>query len=101
MRRFGPLSPRFEMLVPDRLVRVVAADDVVLLMPALGGAGRVPAARGRAVALRVEPLGYRRLAPDGLPSLTRIRSRRRCWLNHAAALSRARGSRALIPSRCA
>ena len=35
------------------------------------GFGRVPAARGRAVALRVEPLSKaQRLAPDGLPSLT-------------------------------
>ena len=33
--------------------------------------GRVPAVRGRAVALRVEPLSNaQRLAPDGLPSLT-------------------------------
>lgn len=36
--------------------------------------GRVPAARGRAVALRVEPLSKaQRLAPDGRPSLTRVR----------------------------
>ena len=35
------------------------------------GVGRVPAARGRAVALRVEPLSKaQRLAPDGRPSLT-------------------------------
>ncbi len=40
-------------------------------MPGLCGPGRVPAARGRAVALRVEPLSKaQRLAPDGLPSLT-------------------------------
>ena len=38
---------------------------------------------------------------DGLPSLTRIRSGRRSRLKHAAARSRARGSRAPIPSRCA
>jgi hypothetical protein len=58
------------MLVPDRLVRVVAADGVVLLMPGLGRSGRVPAVRGRAVALRVEPLqAAQRLDPDGLPSL--------------------------------
>ena len=36
--------------------------------------GRVPAARGRAVALRVEPPSKaQRLAPDGRPSLTRTR----------------------------
>ncbi len=40
--------------------------------------GRLPAARGRAVALRAEPPGYRRLAPDGLPSLTRTQSGQRC-----------------------
>ena len=46
-------------------------DAVVSLMPGLCGPGRVPAARGRAVALRVEPLSKaQRLAPVGLPSLT-------------------------------
>ena len=51
----------------DRVVLGV----VVVLMPGLGGPGRVPAVRGRAVALRVEPLSKaQRLAPDGLPSLT-------------------------------
>jgi hypothetical protein len=50
-------------------------------MPGLCGPGRLPAARGRAVALRVEPLSKaQRLAPEGLPSLTRTwpgrRSRR-------------------------
>ena len=45
-------------------------DGMVPAMPGLCGPGRLPAARGRAVALRVEPPGYRRLAPDGLPSLT-------------------------------
>ncbi len=40
------------------------------LLPGLFGPGRLPAAPGRAVALRVEPPGYRRLAPDGRPSLT-------------------------------
>jgi hypothetical protein len=54
--------------------------------PGLRGPGRVPAARGRAVALRVEPLSKaQRLAPVGLPSLTRIRSGRRSRLGHAAA----------------
>jgi hypothetical protein len=55
----------------------VAADGVTLsvvvdlvLVPGLCGPGRVPASRGRAVALRAEPPGYRCLAPDGLPSLT-------------------------------
>ena len=48
----------------------VAIVAVVLMLPGLCGPGRLPAARGRAVALRVEPPGYRRLAPDGLPSLT-------------------------------
>jgi len=44
---------------------------VLVLMPGLRGPGPVPAARGRAVALRVEPLSKaQRLAPDGLPSLT-------------------------------
>ena len=53
-------------------------------------------------ALRVEPQSRaQRLDPDGRPSLTRIRSGWRSRLKQAAALSRARGSRALIPSRCA
>ena len=48
-------------------------------LPGLGMSGRVPAARGRAVALRVEPLPKaQRLAPDGRPSLTRIQSGRQC-----------------------
>ena len=51
--------------------RPAVQDGVVSLMPGLGGPERVPAARGRAVALRVEPLSKaQRLAPDGLPSLT-------------------------------
>jgi hypothetical protein len=76
------------VLVPVRVrVRVL----VLVLVPGLCGPGRLPAERGRAVALRVEPLGYRRLAPDGLPSLTRIQSGRQSRLRHAAALSRARG----------
>ena len=71
MRRVDLLSPRFERLVPDRLLRALALDGVVLVMPGLCGLGRVPAARGRAVALRVEPLSKaQRLAPVGLPSLT-------------------------------
>ena len=45
LRRVGPLPPRFEKLVPDRLVRDVPADAVALLVPGLGGPGRVPAAR--------------------------------------------------------
>jgi len=46
-------------------------DGVMLLWQGLGGPGRVPAARGRAVALRVEPLSKaRRLPPGGRPSLT-------------------------------
>ena len=56
----------------------VAAHDVVLgavlvlvPVPGLCGPARVPAARGRAVALRVEPLSKaQRLAPDERPSLT-------------------------------
>ena len=48
----------------------VVVRAVVALMPGLCRPWRLPAARGRAVALRVEPPGYRRLAPDGLPSLT-------------------------------
>ena len=44
---------------------------LVLPLPSPGGPGRLGAARGRAVALRVEPLSKaQRLAPDGLPSLT-------------------------------
>jgi hypothetical protein len=71
MGRVGPLSPRFERLVSDRLLRTVALDGVVLLVPGLVGPERVPAVRGRAVALRVEPLSKaQRLAPVGLPSLT-------------------------------
>ena len=47
------------------------ADRVVLLMPGPGGPGRVPAAPGWAVALRVKPLSMtQRLGPVGLPSLT-------------------------------
>ncbi len=66
------------------------------------GMGVSPLRWGRAVALRVVPRSkVHRLAPDGLPSPTRTRSGRRCRLKHAAALSRARGSRALFPSRCA
>ena len=49
----------------------VPVDGVALLVPGLGGPGRVPVALGRAVALRVEPLSKaQRLAPEGLPSLT-------------------------------
>jgi hypothetical protein len=69
MLRPGPLLPRFELLV-QLMLRIVVARTVALLMPGLVGPGRLPAAQGRAVALRVEPPGYRRLAPDGLPSLT-------------------------------
>ncbi len=62
--------------------------------------GRVPAARGRAVALRVEPLSKaRRLAPDGLPSLTQHGQAGCAGGMTTAARSRARGSRALIHSR--
>jgi len=75
---------------------------VVLLMPGLCGPGRVPAVRGRAVALRVEPLSKaERLAPDGRPSLTQHGQAGGAGLRHAAALSRAWGSRAPFPSRCA
>ena len=42
---------------------VVVLVLVLVLVPGLCGPGRVPAARGRAVALRVEPPGYRCLAP--------------------------------------
>jgi hypothetical protein len=70
MRKVGPLPTRFEGQLSDRLVKELEMDAVVLLMPVLCGPGRLPAARGRAVALRVEPPGYRHLAPDGLPSLT-------------------------------
>jgi hypothetical protein len=67
------VSPRFEVLVPGSLSRALAVDAVVRLMPGLGGPGRVPALRGRAVALRVEPLSKaQRLAPEGLPSLTQL-----------------------------
>lgn len=53
-------------------LEAIRSVDVVLLpMPGPGGTGRLPAARGRAFALRVEPLSKaQRLAPDGLPSLT-------------------------------
>jgi hypothetical protein len=70
MRRVGPLPTRFEGQLSDRLMQDLETDAVVSLMPGLCGPGRLPAARGRAVALRVEPPVYRRLAPDGLPSLT-------------------------------
>ena len=96
MRRVGPLSPRFEKLMPDRLVRAVAVHGVVLLMPGLLGPGRVPAARGRAVALRVEPLAKaQRLAPVGRPPLTHntVRPAVPAWMT-TATRSRARGSQA-------
>jgi hypothetical protein len=64
MRRVGPLLTGFEVLLLGSLVLALAVDGVVLLSPGLGGPGRVPAARGRAVALRVEPLSKaQRLAP--------------------------------------
>ncbi len=92
---------RMVVLVYGLALAAVAASVAVVLIGILFP-GRVPAARGRAVALRVEPLAKaQRLAPVGLPSLTRTRLGRRCRLRHAAALSRARGSRALFPSRCA
>lgn len=95
------MSTTLETLVPDRLLRGVVPHDVALLMAGPVGPGRVPAVRGRAVALRVEPSGYRCLAPDGLPSLTRIRSGRRSRLKDGAALSRGRGTRAsLSVMRC-
>jgi hypothetical protein len=78
---------------------VQGVQQAVLLSITLGMS---PAARGRAVALRVKPLaGAQRLDPEGRPSLTHIQSGRRCRLSGGAALSRARGSRALVPSRCA
>jgi hypothetical protein len=49
----------------------VVVSVVVMVVPGLCGPGRVPASRGRAVALRVEPLSKaQHLAPDGRPSLT-------------------------------
>jgi hypothetical protein len=68
------------------------------LYSGLCGPWRVPAPRGRAGPLRCASSRrlHRCLAPDGQPSLTRIRSGRRSRLKHAAALSRARGSRALF-----
>jgi hypothetical protein len=69
MLRQGLLLPRFEAVVHSVLDAAVAC-SMALLLPGPGGPWRLPAARGRAVALRVEPPGYRRLAPDGLPSLT-------------------------------
>ena len=49
----------------------VVAQLVQMVAPGLRGPGRVPAAQGRAVALRVEPLSEaQRLAPVGRPSLT-------------------------------
>jgi Domain of unknown function (DUF932) len=75
----------------DRVVLGV----VVVLTAGLGGPWRVPAARGWAVALRVEPLSKaQRLDPDGRTSLARIQPGRQWRLKHAAALSHARGARA-------
>jgi len=56
--------------VASSIVVALALALALVLLPGLRGTGRLPAARGRAVALRIEPPGYRRLAPDGLPSLT-------------------------------
>jgi len=80
--RFGPDSgsavTQVEGVMGDRLVRHAVLNGVVLLLPGLGWPGRVPASRGRAVALRVEPLSKaQRLAPDGRPSLTLVRRRYR------------------------
>jgi len=72
---------------------MVAAVPVVLLGE-VGGLWRLPAARGRAVALRVEPPGYRHLAPDGLPSLTQHGRAGDAGGHWAAARSRVRGQRA-------
>ncbi len=63
-------------------------------LPGPGGPGRLPAARGRAVALRVEPPGYRRLAPDGLPSLTQHAQAGGAGRDTRRPFSRARGLRA-------
>lgn len=52
------------------LLKVEVVRALALLMPCLCGPGRLPAARGRAVALCVEPPGYLRLASDGRLSLT-------------------------------
>ena len=58
-------------LVAQGVALSVVAQLVQMVAPGLRGPGRVPAAQGRAVALRVEPLSEaQRLAPVGLPSLT-------------------------------
>ena len=51
VRRVGLMSPRFEVLVRNRLERDMATGGAVLAMPGLCGHGRVPSARRRAVAL--------------------------------------------------
>ena len=56
------MFPRCE-LIEQRKPLDAAVGAQVSLLPGPGGPGRLPAARGRAVALRVEPPGYRRLAP--------------------------------------
>jgi len=86
--------------VPEVVVRVVVI-SVQVLVPGLCGPGRLPAARGRAFALRVEPPGVPASRPCRVSIPDATRSGRRSRLRHAAALSRARGSRALFPSRCA
>jgi hypothetical protein len=81
----------------DVLLRVAAVAAVrVVLQREVGGLGRLPAAQGRAVALRVEPPGYRRLAPDGLPSLTQHGQAGGAGGHHVAARSRARGAAGFV-----
>ncbi len=63
-----------ELSLVAQLVQVVA--------PGPDGPGRVPAARGRAVALRFEPLSKaQRLAPVGLPSADGVQDFDRCALD--------------------
>lgn len=58
-------------LAAEGVALSVVAQLVQVVAPGLRGPGRVPAAQGRAVALRVEPLSKaQRLAPVGQPSLT-------------------------------
>ena len=67
----GETFPRFPLQDQHRLLPGSARLHGPRHLPGLGRSGRVPAARGRAVALRVEPLPKaQRLAPDGRLSLT-------------------------------
>ena len=87
-------------LAAEGVALSLVAQLVQVVALGLRGPGRVPAARGRAVALRVEPLSKaQRLAPDGLPSVDGVQDFDRCALDDLV-LQRGHAQRALArPSR--